>query len=131
MIIVWKNRPKPPMTCLYYLFFVNSNLFETYKTFLSSFIYYFNQSQFSLCRMIYYNRNMIDFLLNRIICRDHFKDWEQKRSKCFFTYIHLYLFCSHPSIYLFYWGLVWLPIIPLVHVIWFSSEAWKYVPNFL
>ena len=27
----------------------------------------------------------------------HIKGWERKRSKCFFTYIHLDLFCSHPS----------------------------------
>ena len=25
-----------------------------------------------------------------------FKRWEQKRSKCFFTYIHLDLFCTYP-----------------------------------
>ena len=30
----------------------------------------------------------------------HFEGWEWKRSKCFFTYIHLDLFCSHPSNFL-------------------------------
>ena len=35
-------------------------------------------------------------------CDLHFKGWEQKRSNCFFTYIHLDLFCLHPSIFSMY-----------------------------
>ena len=32
----------------------------------------------------------------------YFEGWEQKRSKCFFTYIHLDLFSSQPSICLLF-----------------------------
>ena len=63
------------------------------------------------CSSTFWRNSMPNFNCSLVKCfvnlRKHFEAWERKRYKCFFSYIRLDLFCSHPSIYkailLVYW----------------------------
>ena len=54
--------------------------------------------------------------------------FSQKRSICFFTYIHLSLFCSHPLTYMYICGLQMLHVSGKVAVqgtlAYVSQQAW-------